>query len=340
MSGERMAAEMAEQPDVLRGLARRREQVAAEVRAAVPGPPAGVVLVARGSSDHAAVYGRYALELAVRRPVCLAAPSLFTLYGAEVACDGWLAVAVSQSGATPEIVAVFERLRSAGATAVAVTNDAASPLARAADAVVDLDAGEELAVPATKTFTASVAAFAMLAEALGDDGWHAGDWEALPDHVAAVLADPRPPRRVAADLAEAAGLVTVGRGFLYGVALEAALKLKETTSILAHGYSSADLRHGPIAVVEREFPVLAFTSSGRAAADMEELVGQLAARGARMHRVGDDAGATLGLPAGVSEPLAALPATVRAQQVAHALALHLGLDPDTPEGLSKVTYTR
>lgn len=340
MSGERMAAEMAEQPGVLRALARRRQQVVAEVRAAVPVPPPGVVLVARGSSDHAAVYGRYALELAVRRPVCLAAPSLFTLYGADVACDGWLAVAVSQSGATPEIVTVFERLRAAGATGVAVTNDATSPLAQAADAVVDLAAGEELAVPATKTFTASVAAFAMLAEALGDGGWHAGDWEALPDQVAAVLADPRPPRRVAADLADAAGLVTVGRGFLYGVALEAALKLKETTSILAHGYSSADLRHGPIAVVEREFPVLAFTSSGRAAADMEDLVGQLAGRGARVHRVGDDAGATLGVPAGVSEPLAALPATVRAQQVAHALALRLGLDPDTPEGLSKVTRTR
>src|SRR3954463_6040084 len=162
--GARMAAEMAEQPAVLRGLLERRDELQARVRALGDPAPAGVVLVARGSSDNAAIYGRYLLELALRRPVALAAPSLFTIYGARVACDGWLAIALSQSGRTPEIVDVFERVVAGGARGIAITNDEGSPLAGAAHATVALGAGEELAEPATKTFLAQLAAFALVAE--------------------------------------------------------------------------------------------------------------------------------------------------------------------------------
>ena len=164
MSASLMEQDMAAQPAVLAALAARREQIVESLA----GPaPAGIVIVARGSSDHAGIFGRYLLEVATGLPVALAAPSLQTLYGVRPRVEGWLAVAISQSGRTPEIATVLERFRDAGARAVAVTNDPDSPLARGASVHVALDAGEERAVPATKTFTAQLAAMALVAEALG-----------------------------------------------------------------------------------------------------------------------------------------------------------------------------
>lgn len=335
--GALMAAEMDEQPAVLARLIERREDIVALVRRHLPDPLRGLVLVARGSSDHAAVYGRYVMEYAAGLPVALAAPSLHTLYGARVDYRGYLAVAISQSGRTPEIVTVLEQLKRAGAAGVAVTNETASPLADAADAVIDLEAGEERAVPATKTFTAQLAAFAFLAEALVPAPWEPDAWPLVPEAVAAVLANRAPAEKVAAAVGNSRGLIAVGRGFLFGIALETALKLKETSSILAQGYSAADLRHGPIAVIEQAFPVIAFVLPGPAQRDMEDLGRLLVARGAQLFRVGP--GGELPVPSNLPEALAAFPATVRAQQVAHALALHRGLDPDRPEGLTKVTPT-
>lgn len=337
--GTKMAAEMAQQPRVLSEFNARRAGVVANVRAALPDPLVGVVLVARGSSDNAAVVGRYALEAACGRPVALAAPSLHTLYNVDVDYSGYLVVAVSQSGATPEIVTVTRRLRGAGASTIAVTNVADSPLAHAARATVHLGAGDEVAVPATKTFTAQLAAFAAIAEASGPVVWDDADWSQVPDAVAAVLDDAQPSRDVAAAIGDAPGLITVGRGYLYGVALEAALKLKETTSILAEGYSAADLRHGPIAVIEEEFPVVALRTAGAAAPDMSALCDQLRARGARVFLAADDPAAGLPLPDGIAEPLATIPAVVRMQQLALELARHRGMDADAPRGLRKVTPT-
>ena len=333
-----MAAEMAEQPAVLRGLLERRDELQARVRALGDPKPAGIVLVARGSSDNAAIYGRYLLELAVGRPVALAAPSLFTLYGAKVDCTGWLAVALSQSGETPEIVDVFGRLLDAGARGIAITNHPRSPLAEAGDALVELGAGEELAVPATKTFLAQLAAFALVAEALGPVAWAPGDLDALPGRLEEILGDPGPAVTAAAALGGADGLVAVGRGFLFAVALEAALKLKETALLLAEGMSSADFRHGPIAVLQHGFPVLSLSTPGAAAGDMAEL--EAAVPGTTLLRLAPDPGADLPLPPGTPEALAPIVAVVRAQQLAREVALARGLDPDAPPGLSKVTATR
>ena len=333
-----MAAEMAEQPEVLAGLAARRSDVREAIRTVVPESLAGIVLIARGSSDHAAVYGRYVLEAASGRPVALAAPSLHTLYGATVDYDGYLAVAVSQSGRTPEIVTVLERASAGGARTIAITNDLGSPLAQGADAVLDLRAGEERAVPATKTFTAQVAAFAVLAEALGRVPWTDEDWRTLPDAVGWALGDEEPPAAVARGIGEAAGLITVGRGYVFAIALEVALKLKEATGLPAQGYSAADLRHGAIAGVERGFPVLALSPSGPAERDVAELVGELEGRGARVFLAAEGRG-DLPVRPGLAEPLQAIPMAVRGQQVAHQLALLRGLDPDSPAGLSKVTMT-
>jgi glucosamine--fructose-6-phosphate aminotransferase (isomerizing) len=335
-----MLAEMAEQPAVLGALLERRRDIHARVRPLADPAPAGIVLVARGSSDNAAVYGRYLLELVVGRPVALAAPSLFTLYGARVDCRGWLAVGLSQSGETPEIVDVFRRLREAGARGIAVTNDPGSPLAEAGDAVVELGAGEERAVPATKTFLAQLAAFAVIAEALGPVPWADAELEALPSHLAALLDDPRPAREAAEVVGDADGLIAVGRGFQYAVALEAALKLKETALLLAEGLSAADFRHGPIAVMKHAFPVLALSDGGAAAPDLAELEATLRERGAPLLRLGPDPGAELPIPAGVPETLAPIVTVVRAQQLAREVTLARGLDPDAPPGLSKVTRTR
>jgi glucosamine--fructose-6-phosphate aminotransferase (isomerizing) len=335
-----MAAEMAQQPDVLRALSARREELTAAIAETVPEDLAGVVVVARGSSDFAALYGRYVIEVACRRPVVQAAPSLHTLYGAATDYRGYIAVAVSQSGRTPEIVTVLERMKNAGARAVAITNAPESPLAETADTTIDLRAGAENAVPATKTFSASLLAFAVIAHAMGNVPWDDDDFDNLGDQAQSVLDDDDAAQKVATELHYAEGLISVGRGYLYPVALEAALKLKETTSMLADGYSAADLRHGPVAVVQRDFPVLAFSAPGPAEKDMDDLIAMLRdEHGARVFQARPADGVDLPLPQSVPEALLAIPAAVRAQQVAYHLSLRKGLDPDRPPGLSKVTAT-
>jgi glutamine---fructose-6-phosphate transaminase (isomerizing) len=337
--GSVMAGEMAEQPAVLRSLVDHRDELVARVRAVLPAGALRVVVLARGSSDHAGIFGRYVLEHATRTPVALAAPSLHTRYDVDTDYRGYVAIAASQSGRTPEIVTTLEQMRSHGAVAIAVTNDAESPLAQSADLALALRAGPERAIPATKTFTAQLAVFALLAEAMGPVPWSHADWATMTRTVEAVLADPEPAAPLAAGIGDARAAVVLARGFLFSVALEAALKLKETTSLLAWADSTADFRHGPIAVVDSELPVLAFSARGPCAADVAEITRDIRARGGTVFSVSDRPGADLKIPPDVPEALATIPATVRAQQLALALARHRGLDPDTPAGLSKITAT-
>jgi glucosamine--fructose-6-phosphate aminotransferase (isomerizing) len=334
--GERMAADMAAQPQVLQALADRRSEVLASLGDL---SPAGVVVIARGSSDYAAVFGRYLFEAAGGRPAALAAPSLITLYGVEPRVEGWLAVAVSQSGRTPEIATVLDAYARAGARTLAVTNDPDSPLATTADHYVALAAGEERAVPATKTFTAQLAAMALIAQALGPVSWGEGDWERMPAAVEEVLGDSEPAERAAASLGGAHELVAVGRGYVMCVALETALKLREAAGVRAEGWSAADFRHGPMTVAGSDLPLVAVSASGPAAADTEEVAAALEAEGTPVLRLADRPDASLPYPPGLAEPLATIPAVVRGQQLALALALRRGVDPDEPPGLRKVTPT-
>lgn len=320
-----MRREMAEQPEVLARLLSRR--IAVDFS-----QPAGVIIVARGSSDHAAIYGRYLLELATGRPVALAAPSLFTRYGARTDASGWLVVGVSQSGRTPEIVDVVERLRATGGRAIAITNNEDSPLAEVAEVVIGLGAGEEQAVPATKTYTAQMAAFAVLASALGDVPWAEGDLALVPDAVAGVLADGEGMAALADRWAEIHQLVVTARGWMFSAALETALKVRETALVSAQGFSVADFLHGPIAAVDPGAAVLALRADGPAAADVDEAVAALTERGADLQLMPP--------VSGVPEALAPIAASVRGQQLALELALRKGLDPDAPRGLNKVTITR
>ena len=340
MSGDRMRAEMLEQPVALRRLADRFDQHVAAIRAVVRRPLAGVVFVARGSSDNAAVYGRYLAELASGRPAGLAAPSLHTLYETRAHYAGFLVVAISQSGATPEIVTVCRRLRNGGARTVAIVNDADSALAGAVDAVLPLDVGEELAVPATKTVTGEMLAVAAVAAAIGAAPFTTRELAAMPDAVESVLADPAPANALAVTWAGAERLFVVGRGLLYAVALEAALKIKEITGVLAEGISAADLRHGPIGVARGDVPVLVLDGGGPAREDLRAVAELARERGAPVALCSDAADADLPLPDGIPEALAAFPATARAQQLALALADARGLDADVPAGLTKVTPTQ
>ena len=339
MSGELMRSEMAEQPDVLARFAHRFEDHVAGVRALVPEPLAGVTFVARGSSDHAAVYGRYLTELASRRPAALAAPSLQTLYAADVDYDGWLVVALSQSGATPEIQTVMRGLRSAGARTIAIVNDDRSPLAQAAELVIALEAGAERAVPATKTVTSELLAVAAVASALGDVPFDRAALDALPGQVAEVIASPQHAQSLAARWADAQRTFVAARGLLLAAALETALKIKETTGVLAEGVSAADLRHGPIAATGPGAPLLAIDGGGPASEDLREVMRLASGRGADVALCAPGE-ADLPLPAATPEALAVVTATVRGQQLALALSEARGLDPDAPAGLSKVTATK
>lgn len=338
MAGEIMAAEMQEQPTVASGLIGRRPEVFRELKRTVPDHFRGIALVARGSSENAAIYGRYLLETATSRPVSLIPPSLLTLYRVGTDYRGWVAIAVSQSGETAEIVAALARLRELGATGIAITNQRDSPLATTGQLVIDLGAGEERAVPATKTFLAELMAFAFVAEAISTRPF-APDWHAIPDAISQVLDDPAPAEAAAEMIGDSVGLISAGRGYMFPVAKEAALKLKETADLLAEGFSAEDFRHGPIAVVGRDLPVLSFSAPGPAEEDMRLLDQDLRRRGARLITVGPWEHSALRITAGLPEELTVFPAAVRAQQIALALARLRGLDPDNPEGLTKVTHS-
>lgn len=338
MNGELMQAEMAQQPEVLARFVNRFDEHVERVRALVPPDLAGVTFVARGSSDHAAIYGRYLVELVSGRPAALAAPSLQTLYGANVDYSGWLVVALSQSGATPEIQTVTRRLHEAGARTIAIVNDAASPLAGASELVIALEAGEERAVPATKTVTSEFLAVAAVAAALGPVPFDRRELEVLPGAVGEVLGDPEPAFALAARWRDAQRTFVVARGLLLAAALETALKVKETTGVLAEGLSAADLRHGPIAATGPGTPLLAIEGGGAASEDVREVAEIAAGRGAPVARCAPGA-ADLPLPVLESEALSVVTATVRGQQLALGLARARGVDPDTPAGLSKVTAT-
>jgi fructoselysine-6-P-deglycase FrlB-like protein len=343
----RMRAEIAEQPEALRrtfeALLPRVGELEALGRATRQ-----VLFIARGSSDNAAVYGQYLCSARAGRLASLASPSLATVYRADLDLDGVLAVAVSQSGATEEIVTTLEWSRRCGARTVAVTNEAGSPLAESADVPLITQAGEELAVPATKTYTTQLAAMAVLAHALhrsGTGGISVEELLGVPEAVGAMLGVADAAGELAGRLVEVDALVVSGRGFAYSTALELALKLKETCYLTAVGLSYADLLHGPIAVVDRRTPVLLVAAGdGPMLPDMTALARRIAATGADVHGIGGDsefaAACRSALPGtSLPEHLAPFALVVPGQLLAEALARARGIDPDAPRGLDKVTQT-
>jgi glucosamine--fructose-6-phosphate aminotransferase (isomerizing) len=297
----------------------------------------GVLIAARGSSDNAAVYAKYLFGARLRIPVALAAPSLVTRYGALPRVGGWLVVGISQSGASPDIVTVLRNARAQGCSTLAISDHQDSPLASAANDVIELHVGGETGVAATMTFTATLYALAHLACAWGEPA-ETGEIEGVPERVRGALEA----ERSAADLSEALSTcpacVVLGRGFAFPVALEWALKLKEVAGLWAEPYSAADYRHGPIALASADLAALLVDPEGPGRSDLEDLRGELARRGVKTVRAADDPSAELFFPGG-PEWLSPIPATVAGQLLALHLAWARNRDPDHPQGISKVTRT-
>jgi glucosamine--fructose-6-phosphate aminotransferase (isomerizing) len=351
MPAEIVRAEIAEQPTALRNLLGRWDELVALVAGRLPHPLRGVALVARGSSDFVAVHARYLVELATGVPVMMIAPSLWTRHELRRDLDGWMVVALSQSGRTPEVVTVAERTRAAGARVVAITNDVASELAHAADAHLSLGTTPERAVPATKTVTTQLLAVAAVATACAGaapPAWlgTADERARLADQVAQVIADPAPVLAAVEVLERSDNIVQVGRTLTYVAALEGALKMKETCGRPVEGFSSADFLHGPAAVSGPDTAVIGYNWPGATAGDVVGAVRAAADLGSSVIAVGPAASwtdAPRGLPVPVASEtpaaLAAIPLVVRGQQLAVEFAVRQGLDPDAPSGLSKVTET-
>lgn len=342
--------EIAEQPAAIERLLRDGRAAVEEIVGAV-GPRIEareidlVVIAARGTSDHAAIYAQYRFGTDLGVPVALAAPSIQSLYGAEPRLRRALVIGISQSGRSPDVVGVVAGGRRQGAPTIAITNEPGSELARAAEHVVELGAGPERAVAATKTYTAELTALAMLVGALG--GEEPAALAGLPAAVRAAEAPDveRQAREVAARLARHDRLIVVGRGFEYATAREIALKLKELARLSADPYSTADFLHGPLALVEPGYPVLALAPSGRAAADADALLVRLAELGVERIVLSDreaavrDADAGVRLPGGVPDHLMPIVAIVPGQLIALHAAIARGIDPEAPRWIRKVTLT-
>lgn len=346
--GAGMAADIAEQPA---GYARllepdRAEAIGRVAAAIAQRRPRHVVFTARGTSDHAALYGAYLTEIRLGLPAGLASPSAITVFGARPDLSAALVVGVSQSGGSPDLCEVLRVARRSGALTLAVTNNPDSPLATAAELSVDVAAGHERAVAATKTYTAELLALLLLVE-----GVRAGGGALPADERAALAGLPALAESVLADdtavgLAAryrfAARLITTGRGYAYPTAREAALKLMETSYVPALAFSGADLLHGPLAMADPDVPVLAVAGNGPGGMAMREVVARLGRARADVVTVGpaDVPGAAgrIAVPE-IDERYAPLLDILPLQRLALALALARGEDPDAPRGLAKVTST-
>jgi glucosamine--fructose-6-phosphate aminotransferase (isomerizing) len=309
--------------------------------------PRAIVLVARGSSDNAAVYGRYLFEVCNQRLTSLAAPSGLTLYGSGPRLDETLVIGVSQSGRGEDVVAYVREARAQGAATIAIVNEADSPLAQTAQRVLECLAGPELSVPATKTVTAQMTLLAMLSNALGGSG-DVGGLTPLASSVQHAI-DQRP---AAAQLARQLATTTlgsvIGRGFAFPPALEIALKLKETSYTRAEPFSAADFLHGPVALVEADYSALLVDVGGRSSQAATEIASAVRGRGGQpfLVRAAQDAAPvgvdfpSLSVTVPLAEPYAPIVVLVLGQLLAVELAGALGLDPARPRGLKKVTSTR
>jgi glucosamine--fructose-6-phosphate aminotransferase (isomerizing) len=337
----RFLAEAAEAPAVVRAQLGANAPVIRALGARLRArPPRAVVTIGRGSSDHAATFARYLIETRLGVMTSSYAPSVSSVYEAAPAMDGALCLVISQSGRSPDILAAAEAARAGGAMVVAMVNDAASPLAELADVTAPLQAGPELSVAATKSYIAALSAILQMAASWSGSAELLSALASLPDLLERAWALDWTP--ALAPLTTARSLYVLGRGVGFGVAEEAALKLKETCGLHAEAFSAAEVRHGPMALVGPDFPILAFAQGDETRAGVEAACAAAAAQGAPVIKAGGGAqDGVLTLPTEracpVLEPVAYVLSFYR---LVDALARARGLDPDRPRGLSKVTETR
>nr|WP_170541815.1 SIS domain-containing protein [Ruegeria arenilitoris] len=301
--------------------------------------PTFVVTVARGSSDHVCTYLKYASEILLGVPVASVGPSIGSIYDSVLRMRQAMCLSVSQSGKSPDIVAMARNARRDGALTVALTNDAASPLAEVSDHAIDIQAGPELSVAATKTFvTSAVAGLWLLAE-WGQDAALLAALRDLPEQLDQAARIDWPEVRDA--IGAHPSLFTLGRGQALAVSNEAALKFKETCQLHAESYSSAEVLHGPVSIVEDGFPVLSFAAADAAEPALAEVADAISAKGARVFATTDRVTAATRIPHvrtghALTDPLSLI---VSFYAMVEAFAASRGIDPDAPRHLNKVTET-
>ncbi len=339
-----LAREIASQPVRISELIDREISHIAAIVARLP-RISYIVIAARGSSDHAATYAVYSWAALAGLPVALATPSLYTLYETPPRLEGALVVGISQSGQSPDIVAVVAEAKRQGRPTLAITNDRGSPLGSIADEVVELGVGMEQSVAATKTYVAQLAVIATFAAVWSGNPERLAELRALPAALKATLHGTSAIAERIQRYRDIEGYTVIGRGYNYATAIELALKLKELTYTLALAYSSADFRHGPVATISEGSPVILVMPGGAAYTDLYELALDLRRRQADLLIISDVpealalATTTLALAEAVPEWLSPLTAILPGQMLALHLTLARGLDPDAPRGLQKVTRT-
>jgi glucosamine--fructose-6-phosphate aminotransferase (isomerizing) len=338
--------EIGEQPEVLaRVLERERANVARLSTRWRRQDIQFLTIVARGSSDNAATYAKYMFGALADLAVVLAAPSLYTLYGAQPNLENSIVLAISQAGESPDILAVVESAKKQGAPTVAITNSPNSTLAKTADDVIQLHAGEERSVAATKTFTASLGAFALLGAAwLGAKISYLDELLAMPELLEKTIRVEQGVKSLAHTLSNVGHYAVIGRGFNYSAAFEVALKMKELAYVAAEPYSSADFLHGPVAMVDEKLHALVIAPSGRAHANSMEFARAIRQKGGRIIGISDSkqfmelSDMAVRVPES-PEWLSPLLTVVPGQLLALHLARTKGYDVDRPRGLTKVTKT-
>jgi glucosamine--fructose-6-phosphate aminotransferase (isomerizing) len=341
-----LEAELREQPAALARLIDKQAGHAREIAEMFSRDDVQYVVIAsRGSSSNVARYAQYLLGRAHRVPVMFATPSLYTIYEQPPRLAGAAVIGISQSGASPDVVAVLAEARRQGRPTVALTNVVDSPLAREADAVLPLEAGDERAVAATKTYINSLGAIALLFAAT-DGPIAEAELQQMPDVLRQQIELSLETAPALDEYADAVGATVVARGVNYGTAFEIALKIRELSGLVVEAYSPADLMHGPIAAIRAGWPVIVVAPTGPARPSVEDLVLPLRDRGARIIAVSDvsavlrRAQTRLPLVPRVPEWLSPLTAVIPGQLTALRLAQLRGLDIDHPAGLNKVTLTR
>ncbi len=341
-------AEILEQPLILEQLLANQMPLVSEIAQAIKrvNDIQYLFLAARGSSDHAGLYAKYLWGAFNRIPAALATPSLFTLYAQPPVLKGALVVGISQSGQSPDIVGVLHEARRQGRPTLAITNAVNSPLAETADFVIDMQAGVETAVAATKTYTAELMVIAMLSVALAQDRERLQALSRVPDWIHQVLQTESALAQIANRYRFMHQCVVLGRGYNYSTAFEWSLKLKELAYVLAEPYSSADFLHGPIAMVERGFPVMALAPSGKVFESIFDLLEILRNQHkAEVLVISDQkkalelAHSGVKLPANIPEWLTPLICIIPAQLFTYYLTIEKGFDTVTPRSIQKVTET-
>src|SRR5215813_9118960 len=340
-----MLQEIAEQPAALRKtIAEERDKIQGLGRSIGQRNIDLIVMVARGSSDNAALFGRYLLEITTGIPVSLSAPSVHTLYQAKLNLQHALVIGVSQSGEGEDINHVLEGARASGAFTIGITNEAESSMVKLVDETLVMHGGHERSVAATKTFTGQMLLFYMLAAELGTSQ-RTIVYEKIPEFAARALEQKPAVAELVQRYVFMENCVVVGRGLAYANAYEFALKLMETCYVVAERFSSADFLHGPLAMVERHFPVILFAPPGVMLPGVKSLIERLRELHADTLAITSDLEAlrmctrSIVMPREIDEFLAPIPYIVPGQLFAALLAEAKGLDPDSPRSLSKVTRT-